>query len=294
MFKYRISYLGFDLFAGSQAGDLPEDLPAKKSLISTKIRPSRSVLYDVGVDVNLIAGRCNKMKTQLYYLHTLNKNAMKKQEKSIQEFLIRLAIEWGVSPEGIEKMIDKITEFEKRGARFARITKYQSDASDNTEEASHTIILNVNYGNMLEQEKEALANFDITTANVDGFNYSNIDYASQGYTLEAFKVAVKAALATALNEMVAPKKKKDTSADIWLNNVMVLNTNTCRMSIIGQAVSKSVTEEGEFKQVASKPLTIAKKIIRMQAGCRTDKYRRFALDNFFGSINMQGETIEMS
>lgn len=219
---------------------------------------------------------------------------MKKDSISITQFLVQLATEWGVSPEAIEKMIEKITEFEKRGARFAHITKYQSDASDNTEEASHTILLNVNYANMLEQEKEALAKFDITTANVEAFNYSGIDYASQGYTLESFKQAVKDALSEALEALNAPKKKKDTSTDIWLNNVMVLNTKTCRMSLIGQAVSKAVTEEGEFKQVASKPLTIAKKIIRMQAGCRTDKYRRYALDNFFGSIKMQGETIEMS
>lgn len=219
---------------------------------------------------------------------------MENNTSSIEQFLFQLATEWGVPPQALNKMIDKVSELEKLGARYARLNKYHSDASDNSEDASHTIMLNVNYGNMLKQEKEALANFDITTADVERFNYSNIDYASQGYTLESFKQAVKDALSEALDALNAPKKAKDTSTDIWLNNVMVLNTKTCRLSLIGQSVSKAVIEEGEFKQVASKPLTIAKKIIRHQAGCRTDKYRRFAIDNLFGNVRLQGETIEMS
>lgn len=213
----------------------------------------------------------------------------------LEQVIVQIASEMGCSPDKVERLISIANDMEGMGARFAHLRKYNSDESDNTELASHTLILNFNYGNMLKDEAEKLKSVNIEGIDIERFNYEGIDYASQGYTLETFKVAVRDALETALAEMRKPKEKKGdgTSNDIWLNKVLVFNTNTRRLSIVGEEVKKVVVREGEYKQVASKPKTIAKSLIRKQLGFRTDKYRRFAIDNIEGGVNLQGETLNI-
>lgn len=213
-------------------------------------------------------------------------------QQSFDQVVAQLSAQWGCSPEKVTRLIELTGSLENVGARFARLNEYRSDISDSTESASHTVLLNFSYANMLKDEKERLRTFDVNTVDVDAFDYSRINTGS--LTLEQYKRAVKDALPTALAEMNAPKQVKDTSNDVWLNKVMVFNLNTLRLSIVGEAVKRAVVEEGEFKQVKSAPLTVAKQLIRRQAGCRSDKYRRFAIDNFEGDVKLQGETLDIN
>lgn len=213
-------------------------------------------------------------------------------QQSFDQVVAQLSAQWGCSPEKVARLIELTGSLENVGARFARLNEYRSDKSDNTESASHTVLLNFSYANMLKDEKEKLLNFDVNTVDVDAFDYSRINTGS--LTLEQYKRAVKDALPTALAEMNAPKQVKDTSNDVWLNKVMVFNLNTLRLSIVGEAIKRAVVEEGEYKQVKSAPLTVAKQLIRKQAGCRSDKYRRFAIDNFEGEAKLQGETLDIN
>lgn len=147
---------------------------------------------------------------------------------------------------------------------------------------------------MLKQEKERLTSVNIGAIDVERFHYDRINFEKKGYaTLEDYKVAVAEALETALQEMREPKQGKGESNDIWLNKVLVFNTNTQRLSIVGEEVKKVVVEQGEFKKVASDPKTTAKNIIRKQLDFRSDKYRRFAIDNIEGEFKLQGETLEI-
>jgi uncharacterized protein YqfA (UPF0365 family) len=93
--------------------------------------------------------------------------------------------------------------------------------------------------------------------------------------------------------MKAPKKAKDTSNDVWLNKILVFNVGTRRLSMVGEEVKKAVVQSGEYKKVASVPNTIAKALIRKQLDFRTDKYRRFTIDNFEGELKLQGETLNI-
>ena len=67
-----------------------------------------------------------------------------------------------------------------------------------------------------------------------------------------------------------------------------------RLSIFGQSVNKTVTEVGDFKVVKSAPKTVAKRLIEKQAKGKAQSLRRFTIDNFNGSIKVQGETIEIA
>jgi hypothetical protein len=176
-----------------------------------------------------------------------------------------------------------------KGAKFARIIGYSSDKSDHSEIADHTIILNFSYQNMIKDDKETLRTFDVNVVDVNKFNYDSID--TKGMELTTYKNEVRNCLQNALYEINNPKKK-ETSNDDWLNNMLVFNWNTERLSILGEEVKKNVIVEGEYKITKSAPLTIAKKLIKKQAKLRVDKYRRFAIDNL-SIVNLQGETLEI-
>jgi len=213
------------------------------------------------------------------------------EQQSFDQVVAQLSAQWGCEPSKVTRLIELTSSLETRGARFARLNEYRSDKSDSTESASHTVLLNFSYENMLKDEKEKLLNFDVSKVDVNAHDYSSINTGL--LTLDQYKQAVKDALPKALAEINAPKQTKGVSNDVWLNKVMVFNLNTLRLSIVGEAVKKSVVEEGEFKQVKSAPLTVAKQLIKKQANCRSEKYRRFAIDNFEGALKLQGETLEI-
>jgi hypothetical protein len=200
-----------------------------------------------------------------------------------------IGIYTNVSPEQVEDLI--LLTNGVNGVSFVSLKGYSSDKSNNTEVANQLINIGASYANMLKKDDNIYANFDINTVDVNAFDYSSIDTGK--LTLEAFKLAVKEQLPIALAELNAPKEKRDTSNDIWLNKALVFNFNTMRLSIFGQSISKSVETKGEFKVVKSAPKTIAKKLIEKQAKGKTQMLRRFAIDNFNGAVTMQGDTIEV-
>ena len=110
--------------------------------------------------------------------------------------------------------------------------------------------------------------------------------------MTAYKNEVRNCLNNALYEINNPKKIERVNNDEYLNDMLVFNWNTERLSIIGQGVKKETIVEGEYKKVKSAPLTIAKKLIKKQSNLRVDKYKRFAIDNL-NIVNLQGETLEI-
>ena len=227
-------------------------------------------------------------------LHTNKHYKRPMTQKTLEQLIIEISTALGCSPESVGRLIEITNEMESVGARFARLNKYRSDKSDHTELASHTLLLNFSYENMVKQERERLTNVNISAIDVERFHYDRINFEKKGYaTLEDYKVAVGEELETALAELRQPKESKGESNDIWLNKVLVFNTNTQRLSIVGEEVKKVVVEQGEFKKVASDPKTTAKNLIRKQLDFRTDKYRRFTIDNIEGEMKLQGETLEI-
>ena len=212
---------------------------------------------------------------------------MQTQSKKQEAILAIMNVFSNVSIAQVESLINATNGVE--GVSFVSLKGYSSDKSNGTETANQLINIGASYNNMLNKDTDIYANFDIASVNVDNFNYATID--TNGLTLDQYKSEVKKALEVALNELQAPKKAKDTSADIWLNKALVFNLNTMRLSIFGQSVNKVVTEEGEYKVVKSAPKTIAKKLIEKQAKGKAQTLRRFTIDNFNGSIKVQGETV---
>ncbi len=196
----------------------------------------------------------------------------------------------GISRKEVEQLILATNGI--GGCSIAVIKSYSSDASNNTEVADQKINIGASYEKMLSKDDNIYAKFDVNSVDVNTYNYELLDIS--GYTLEGFKQAVLEALPIALNELQAPKKPKDTTADIWLNKALVFNLNTLRLSVFGQQINKSVSVQGEVKITKSKPLTIAKKLIEKSAKGRTATIRRFALDNILTKIIVNKETVTLS
>jgi len=188
----------------------------------------------------------------------------------------------------LEQLIELTNQ---KKCQFISIKGYNSDISNNTEMADQIINLGASYSNMKTKDEDIYKNFDVSKVDVEKFDYRYID--TNGVELNIFKDEVKKALPLALAELQQPKKVR-VSNDIYINSVLVFNTNTQSLSIIGQTISKKVEQTGVFKVVKSKPLTIAKRLIEKQANGKAQSLRRFKLDNIITNIKVKGETIEIS
>jgi hypothetical protein len=177
------------------------------------------------------------------------------------------------------------------GVSFVKLRGYSSDKSNNTEVADQLINVGASYANMVVKDENIFANFDLSNVDVNKFNYDSIDL--NGVTLENFKKQVIEMLPIALAELNKPTEKKETN-DIWLNKALVFNLTTLRLSIFGQSINKQIEVKGEYKLTKSKPKTIAKELIKKVAGSKKSTLRRFAIDNFNGSIKVKGDTIEIN
>lgn len=217
------------------------------------------------------------------------KNQNQNQNPMFNELVALIVSSYGCNELEVINLID-ITTNMSRGAKFASIKEYSSDKSEHSELANHNIILNFSYENMKKDDKEILRTFDVNVIDVNKFNYDNIDL--NGKDLTTFKNEVRSLLAEVLEELRNPIKKNRVNNDIYLNDMLVFNTKTERLSIIGEGVKKSVIVEGEFKKQKSVPKTIAKKLVKKQANLRSDKFRRYAIDNL-SIVKLQGETLEI-
>jgi len=210
-------------------------------------------------------------------------------KNTFHKLIAKIVSVYGCSEEQVLRLME-ITSDMSKGAKFARIIGYSSDKSDHSEIADHTIILNFSYANMRKDDKETLRTFDVNVVDVNKFNYDSID--TKGMELTTYKNEVRNCLQNALYEINNPKPSTKVNNDEYLNEMLVFNWNTERLSIIGQGVKKETIVEGEYKKVKSAPLTIAKKLIKKQSNLRVDKYKRFAIDNL-NIVNLQGETLEI-
>jgi hypothetical protein len=201
---------------------------------------------------------------------------------------IQQAIEKAVAVYG-NAVVALIEATSQIGVTFCSIKGYKSDKSDNSENAQHLINIGVRYESILAKDANIYEGFDIEAIDVNRFNYSGIDMA--GLSLEQYKAAVKAALPIALAELLQPKKERQSN-DVYLNKVVVFNLTTEKISILGQSVTKTVTEKGEFKKVKSAPKTIAKRLIEFAAKPKSNDIRRFTIENL-DCVSLLGDTIQI-
>lgn len=216
----------------------------------------------------------------------------------IEKAIVGIMDSYGLDRANVQRLFDLTSENSK--TRFVYIKNYNSDKSLNTEEADHLVSINVKYENtkdasLVELNSDTKMIKDYFLIQAKGWEYDK-KYNLKGVSEADFHKQVVDQFEVALHELRHPKTAAEmgrTNNDIHIEGTpLYFNTNTLRLSISGLSQKKKVVQEGVFKKVASAPKTVAKEIINYIVKPKSDKYRRFAIDNI-KSIRMDGEVLEI-
>ena len=182
---------------------------------------------------------------------------------------------------------------------FVTLHNYSSDKSEQTELADYLINVGTKYNNAKVSTQKKISNITVhdmqeianrcTIEIIDVYNVN-----TKGIAPLEYCELVKGQLLTAISEMkvVRPQKK---SNDIWLNKVLVFNTNTEQLSLMGELIKgrKTVNIKAAPKaRVGSSPKTIAKKVIKYYLNTRTSKIERFKVVNT-NKISIKNESVNL-
>lgn len=212
-----------------------------------------------------------------------------------QIFLSVIASYNNIAPASLVELINATTI---KGCKFVNIKGYNSDKSDNTEIADMLMNIGISYGNMVNKDEITLNTYDVATIQtvladaVATHNYGK-------YDLSKFADKVNPAndvLTLLPAALIAMKQDSDkaprTDNNIKLTPVLWFNTNTKNLLLFGQVITKNTIVKGDFKKVASAPLTVAKNIIRDTL--KKSDLRTLSLPNILGNVRTNGETLELS
>lgn len=175
----------------------------------------------------------------------------------------------------INKLEEAITK-SPTGVSFVRINGYTNSKG---EVSNVTINIGVNYTNVKDKDLNYLETVNVTEIETD-----NDD--------------VKALLNEAKTVLIEAQKKPSTNrskgqADAYTRlkgaPQLKVHNETGQIYLEGYQVNKKILVEGEYKEINSRPLTLAKDLIRK--GMRASKIRQYKL-NEINSIAISGDTIE--
>lgn len=168
-----------------------------------------------------------------------------------------------------------------KGVTFAGIKLY-TNASN--EVANVVVNLGVDYYKAKLADIETLKNFDIEEF------YAKLEKAK--VTLKSTKIDILTAVTELLNEYQKPNQNRvdgQKEAYVHITNGVKVHKQTGKVFIYAFTVSKKVIVEGVYKEVKSKPVTIAKNELKKHL-LRTGKFRQYIVEDI-GAIKVSGETI---
>ena len=163
--------------------------------------------------------------------------------------------------------------------KFASFT-YRS--KDTGELSRYTVMLGVDYGTLYAKDRDTLQTM---LPSLDGLPKE---------AATALLASIEESLAKGLGNNSAythGKEQGDTYVSIVGIDGVKLNKNDGVLHVLGILQSKVVLEAGTYKEVNSRPLTLAKRAI--EKTLRRSKIRQFALTNI-QSARINGETLELA
>ena len=157
-----------------------------------------------------------------------------------------------------------------KGNKFVAIKGYSNKYG---EVSNNVVSLGASYANAKIKDIEYLRNLDVATLESD----------------MEFKLLEEARLAL-LASMIKPnanRSKGQTEAYIKVSTALKLHKDTLEIYVYGYCENKTTIVEGEYPVVNSRPLTIAKNLIKK--GLRTGKFKMYKV----GEVSMlkSGDTI---
>lgn len=168
-----------------------------------------------------------------------------------------------------------------KGNRFASLV-YRAESG---ELARHTILIGFSYHNAVVKSLGDLKEMK--------FAANSLEAQAQAELIASFE---KTLAAHEVGKQNADYTKKDVYDDVALDGELVsgirYNTTDGSFKLFGLSVAKTILENGIFKEVKSKPLTIAKDKLRRSLA--VGKFREYKIQNdSLAQAKINGETLEM-
>lgn len=189
----------------------------------------------------------------------------------------------GLTTEQAQKNFQLLTLVsEIKTPSFVRIINYSNDKAIG-ELAHYTINMGISYENAKEKDTEFLK---------DPENIKSIKFGLfQQFAETARQEMLDANQLKTIDSQVRSEAQIDAYMTI-ANNIRI-HKETGRVLIYGLVVAKDVVKEGVYRPVNSRPLTIAKNMIRKEL--KATKFRQFALDKIV-TVKAKGTeiTIELA
>lgn len=179
-------------------------------------------------------------------------------------------------------LFDLFENFDFNGVSFVSIKGYCSDKSENSEIADVLINVGASYGNMKANDLETLQGANAKELANDNFGQALIEQA----------------ISEKITSIVKPnenRSKGQTEAYVNLNanGTIKFCKETRSVLISGVVIRKTVIKAGEYKEVKSRPLTLAKKYLDKALDLKLAKIRYYKLSNITASVKINGNTIEI-
>jgi hypothetical protein len=180
-----------------------------------------------------------------------------------------------------------------KGTSFVGVRNYENLKG---EESNQTFNVGVTYANVLQYDLNALRNFDIQTlADKHALSDLTKGYAELLLSLEK-RTADEQTKADLLANNDSTMLRSKAQTDAYIHIAKGLNgkkeNGVLMLYIHGFMIRKTILKKGEYKQVNSKPLTLAKNAITKAAGLKESNYRNFKLGKF-EDIKISGVTIKI-
>jgi hypothetical protein len=145
--------------------------------------------------------------------------------------------------------------------------------NEQNEKQHTTFNVGVSYEKSKQKDLEYLKNLDITELNSE-LSADLLTEATQSL-IDDFEKTIS-------------KEKVKVNNFIHITNGLKQHTENNELYVYGMLVHKTILSEGEYKEKNSKPLTIAKNIIRKNL--KTSKYRQFKIGKA-EQFKIKGDTI---
>ncbi len=175
-----------------------------------------------------------------------------------------------------------LAKFNFSGVAFVSLKNYSSDKSDNTEVADILINVGITYEKLKADDLETLKACKRSIAS---------------FVNENFGIAIlEQAVDEKIKSIESPNENRSNGqieAFTILNNGMKYCHATDNLLISGVVVRKTVRVEGEYKEVKSRPLTLAKKYLDKVLDLKMAKMRYYKLSNL-GTVRVNGDTFEVT
>jgi hypothetical protein len=184
----------------------------------------------------------------------------------------------------MKKFINKFKSL--KGAQFISINNYLSKTSG--ELANHIINVNVSVMNAKQADLSALKSCtDADLKKISRLTAIAVDILKLSLS-EMIESAEKNCSANV--EDRTAQSQGQTGAYFNITPAIRVHLETFEVHVFGQAISKKVLVEGEYKEVKSAPKTLGKNAIKKYFDLKAPKFRDFILGNV-SSLKVAGDTI---